>query len=145
MNADRPLLAALAAVLLACASSEAPIQAAAPPPAPPAAVPEPPSAPVTVPPTPAPTGEAPNAGAATAKPAVREPDVWYVPTPQVVVDRMLAAAKVKKTDVVYDLGCGDGRIVVTAAKKYGARAFGYDIDPKRVEEAKENVKKAGVE
>jgi len=69
------------------------------------------------------------------------PDVVYVPTPQAVVDKMLELAKVKKGDLVYDLGCGDGRIVVTAAKKYGCKAVGYDIDPKRVKESVENVEK----
>jgi SAM-dependent methyltransferase len=75
----------------------------------------------------------------------REPDVVFVPTPQVVVDKMLELARVKSTDLVYDLGCGDGRIVVTAAKRYGVRAVGFDIDPERVAEAKANVKQAGVE
>lgn len=75
----------------------------------------------------------------------RTPDVVYVPTPQKVVDKMLQVAKVKKTDVLYDLGCGDGRIVVTAAKKYGIKAFGFDIDPERIAESKANAKKAGVE
>jgi len=75
----------------------------------------------------------------------RTPDVVYVPTPQPLVDKMLQLAKVKKTDLVYDLGCGDGRIVVTAAKKYGAHAVGFDIDPKRIAEARENVAKNGVE
>ncbi len=75
----------------------------------------------------------------------KKPDVIYVPTPQEVVDKMLELAQVKKTDVVYDLGCGDGRIVVTAAKKYGCKAVGFDIDPERIKESKENVKKAGVE
>jgi ribosomal protein L11 methylase PrmA len=68
-----------------------------------------------------------------------------VPTPQEVVDAMLALAKVGKDDVVYDLGCGDGRIVVTAAERYGARAIGYDIDPARVEEARQNVRRHGLE
>lgn len=72
-------------------------------------------------------------------------DVPYVPTPQEVVDRMLELAKVGKKDVLYDLGCGDGRIVVTAAKKYGARGTGIDLDPTRIAEAKENAKKAGVQ
>jgi SAM-dependent methyltransferase len=76
--------------------------------------------------------------------AERRPDVVYVPTPQPLVDKMLDLARIKKTDLVYDLGCGDGRIVVTAAKKYGARAVGFDIDPKRIAEAKENVAKNGV-
>jgi len=78
-------------------------------------------------------------------PATRTPDVIYVPTPQPVVDKMLELAQVKKSDVVYDLGCGDGRIVVTAAKRYGTKAFGYDIDPERVAEARANVKAAKVE
>jgi SAM-dependent methyltransferase len=69
----------------------------------------------------------------------RRPDVLYVPTPQDVVDAMLVLARVGKDDVVYDLGCGDGRIVVTAAERYGARAIGYDIDPARVAEARQNV------
>jgi len=75
----------------------------------------------------------------------KAPDVVYVPTPQSVVDRMLELAEVKPGDIVYDLGCGDGRIVVTAAKKYGVKAIGYDIDPQRVKEARENVRQAGVE
>jgi tRNA G37 N-methylase Trm5 len=71
--------------------------------------------------------------------------VPYVPTPQEVVDRMLELAQVKKGDVIYDLGSGDGRIVVTAAKKYGVRAIGFEIDPQRIKESHENIKKAGVE
>jgi len=62
-----------------------------------------------------------------------------------VVDKMLEIAKVKKSDVVYDLGCGDGRIVVTAAKRYGTKAYGFDIDPARVAEARANVRAANVE
>ncbi|MCK4294932.1 MAG: methyltransferase domain-containing protein [Planctomycetes bacterium] len=69
----------------------------------------------------------------------REPDVVYVPTPQDVVDRMLELAKVQKSDLLYDLGCGDGRIVVTAARTYGCKAVGYDIDPQRIKESLENV------
>jgi SAM-dependent methyltransferase len=76
---------------------------------------------------------------------VREPDVIFVPTPQDVVETMLDLAEVKKTDLIYDLGCGDGRIVVTAAKEYGCRAIGYDIDPERVEGSRENVRKNQVE
>ena len=72
------------------------------------------------------------------------PDVEFIPTPQDVVDKMLELAKVKKDDLVYDLGCGDGRIVVTAAKRYGCKAVGYDIDPQRVEESLENVEKNNV-
>ena len=71
-------------------------------------------------------------------------DVPYVPTSQKVVEAMLELAKVQKNDVVYDLGCGDGRIVVTAAKKYGAKGTGVDIDPNRIEEANENARKANV-
>ncbi len=75
----------------------------------------------------------------------RRPDVIFVPTPQDVVEKMLELAEVTKDDVVYDLGCGDGRIVVTAAKKYGCKAIGIDIDPKRVKESLERVKKNKVE
>ena len=75
----------------------------------------------------------------------RRPDVIYVPTPQKVVDAMLRLAEVKESDVVYDLGCGDGRIVVTAAKQFGCRAFGYDIDPERIAESKQNVSDNGVD
>lgn len=75
----------------------------------------------------------------------REPDVPYVPTTEAAVEAMLKLADVKKTDVVYDLGCGDGRIVITAAKNLGARGVGIDINPVRIGEAKENAKKAGVE
>ncbi len=74
----------------------------------------------------------------------RRPDVVYVPTPQEVVEKMLELAKVGKDDLVYDLGCGDGRIVVTAAKKYGCKAIGFDIATERVKESMENVAKAGV-
>jgi len=78
------------------------------------------------------------------KKASRKPDVIYVPTPQDVVDKMLELAEVKKDDLVYDLGCGDGRIVVTAAQKYGCRGVGYDINPKRIKESLENVEKNNV-
>ncbi|HEX8204365.1 MAG TPA: methyltransferase domain-containing protein [Isosphaeraceae bacterium] len=74
----------------------------------------------------------------------KRPDVIYVPTPQEVVERMLELADIQKGDVLYDLGCGDGRIVVTAAKKYGVKAIGIDIDPKRIREANENVRKNDV-
>ena len=84
-------------------------------------------------------------GQTTTQQKVREPDVQYVPTPQSVVDQMLRMAKVGKNDVVYDLGSGDGRILITAAKKYGARGVGYDIDPERVQEATANAAKAGVD
>jgi ubiquinone/menaquinone biosynthesis C-methylase UbiE len=75
----------------------------------------------------------------------RKLDVWYVPTTNEVVDRMLDVAKVGPLDVVYDLGCGDGRIVIAAAKKYGTRGVGVDLDPARIREARANAKKAGVE
>ena len=68
----------------------------------------------------------------------------FVPTPQEVVERMLELAGVTKNDVVYDLGCGDGRIVITAAKKYGARGVGVDIDPERIAESRANAEKAGM-
>jgi len=71
-------------------------------------------------------------------------EVPYVPTPEEVVDAMLKLGEVKKGDVLYDLGCGDGRIVINAAKKYGARGVGIDIDPERIKEANENAKQAGV-
>ena len=67
--------------------------------------------------------------------------VVYWPTPQEVVDEMLKMAKVTKDDVLYDLGCGDCRIPVTAAKKFGCKAFGYDIDPERIKDSEENIKK----
>ncbi|MCL4195103.1 MAG: methyltransferase domain-containing protein [Thermoguttaceae bacterium] len=70
---------------------------------------------------------------------IRKPDVIFVPTPQPVVDKMLELAGVTKDDFLYDLGCGDGRIVVTAAKKYGCKAVGYDINPKRIKESRKNV------
>lgn len=92
---------------------------------------------------PAPASYCPAAQPATAQPE-RTPDVVYVPTPHDVVAKMLETAKVKKGDVVYDLGCGDGRIVVTAAKKFGCKATGFDIDPQRIREANENVKKNSV-
>lgn len=72
-------------------------------------------------------------------------DVVYVATPHDVVSKMLEMAKVTKDDVVYDLGCGDGRFIVTAAKKTGCKGRGYDLDPARVAESKENAKKAKVE
>lgn len=71
-------------------------------------------------------------------------DVPYVPTPHDVVEQMLKLAGVKKGDVVYDLGCGDGRIVVMAAQRFGARGVGIDINPERIAEAKQNAEQAGV-
>ena len=85
-----------------------------------------------------------NRTPAKIEPKAGKPDVVYVPTPQDVVDKMLELAKVTKDDLLYDLGCGDGRFVVTAAKKYGCKAVGYDISPRRVRESLENVKKNNV-
>ena len=80
-----------------------------------------------------------------ARKASRTPDVIFVPTPHDVVEQMLEMAKVKRGDVLYDLGSGDGRIPIAAAKKFGIRAVGIDIDPERIAEANANAKKAGVE
>ncbi|WP_256987868.1 SAM-dependent methyltransferase [Bordetella genomosp. 9] len=91
-----------------------------------------------------------TAAAAQAQPAAdttaksRAPDVIFVPTPPAVVDAMLQVAKVGPNDVLYDLGSGDGRIPVTAAKRFGTRGVGVDIDPVRIQEARENAKKEGV-
>ena len=81
---------------------------------------------------------------AQKQPATRYPDVIFVPTPQEVVEDMLRLANVQKGDVLYDLGSGDGRIAITAARKYGIKATGIDIDPERIREANENAKRAGV-
>ena len=86
----------------------------------------------------------PAAGSAQQSGKLREPDVIYVPTPQNVVDAMLKLANVHSGDVIYDLGCGDGRIVVTAAKQFGVRGIGIDINPERIAEARENAKSNGV-
>ena len=75
----------------------------------------------------------------------RSPDVIYVPTPPQVVEEMLRVAGVKQGDVLYDLGSGDGRIPIAAAKKYGIRATGIDINPERIWEAEQNARGAGVE
>ena len=75
----------------------------------------------------------------------KTPDVPFVPTTEEGVKAMLKLADVKNSDIVYDLGCGDGRIVIAAAKNYGAHAVGIDIDPKRIQEAKDNARRAGVE
>lgn len=99
----------------------------------------------------APTPTSPSAGAQAALPEVvlsqaeRTPDVVYVPTPQARVEAMLEMASPQRGDKLYDLGCGDGRIPVTAAQKYGIRAVCVDIDPERIKEARENVRNAGVE
>ena len=84
------------------------------------------------------------AAATSAGAQSQQPDVIFVPTPQEVVDAMLKLANVHQGDVLYDLGSGDGRIPVTAAKRYGIRAYGIDIDPQRIQEANENAKKNGV-
>lgn len=88
---------------------------------------------------------APAAFAQTAPAQATNPDWLYVPTPNDVVDRMLELTKVGKDDVVLDLGSGDGRIPITAAKRFGCRARGVDINPIRVDEAKANLKGSGVE
>lgn len=75
---------------------------------------------------------------------VREPDVHFEPTPMDVVQAMLQKARVTKDDVVYDLGCGDGRIVIAAAQQFGARGVGVDIDPARIRESRENARQADV-
>lgn len=79
-----------------------------------------------------------------APPALRAPDVRYEPTPMEVVHAMLRLANVKAGDVVYDLGCGDGRIVITAARQFGARGVCVDIDPRRIAESRENARQARV-
>jgi precorrin-6B methylase 2 len=81
--------------------------------------------------------------AAEPAPEPKTPDVIFVPTPPAVVAKMLELAHVTKDDVVYDLGCGDGRIVVAAAK-LGCRAYGFDVDPNRIRESNENVAASGV-
>lgn len=76
---------------------------------------------------------------------MRNPDVVYVGTPYDLVSKMLQMAHVKKGDLVYDLGCGDGRMLILAAQKYGCRGVGFDIDPERVRASRENVAKNHVE
>ncbi|MBM3357048.1 MAG: methyltransferase domain-containing protein [Betaproteobacteria bacterium] len=78
------------------------------------------------------------------QPEPRAPDVHFEPTPMRVVQQMLWLADVGSADVVYDLGCGDGRIVVTAARRFGARGVCVDIDPQRIAESRLNARKAGV-
>jgi hypothetical protein len=85
-----------------------------------------------------------QAQAPGTQPQERPADVPYVPTPEAVVDAMLTVAKVNKDDIIYDLGSGDGRIVNTAAQKYGTRGIGIDINPERIQEANANAQKAGV-
>ncbi|GAB4203291.1 MAG: methyltransferase domain-containing protein [Coleofasciculaceae cyanobacterium] len=74
----------------------------------------------------------------------REPDVVYVPTPEVVVEKMLELAKVGKNDILYDLGSGDGRIPITAAKKFGTQGVGVEIRPDLIQEAQQNAREANV-
>lgn len=88
---------------------------------------------------PAPTPESPPVGETAAT-----PEVPFVPTPQRVVDEMLRVAKVGKDDVLYDLGSGDGRIVITAARQFGTRGIGVDIDPRRISESNQNAEREGV-
>jgi ubiquinone/menaquinone biosynthesis C-methylase UbiE len=86
-----------------------------------------------------------NAQTATQAPPLRSPDVIFVPTPPAVVEGMLKLAKVGPNDVIYDLGSGDGRIPIAAVQTFKAKsAVGIDIDPQRIKEAQENLKKAGV-
>lgn len=85
------------------------------------------------------------AGKAADLLAQRTPDVIYVPTAFETVTAMLKLAEVTDKDIVYDLGCGDGRFVVTAARQFGARGVGVDIDPERIKEARELAKRTGAE
>lgn len=84
-------------------------------------------------------------GAVDFASSARAPDVHFIATPQYVVNEMLELAGTNQNDVVYDLGCGDGRFVITAAKNYGARGVGIDIDPERIRESRVNARKAGVD
>ena len=133
-----------ARMLLVCALTTLACSPAAAPPEP--KTPDTPVSALTVTPAASSGGsvaEAPPVATATGEEQV--PDIEYVPTPQNVVDKLLDAAKLTKSDVVYDLGCGDGRIVINAAKRFGVKATGFDIDPKRVAESRANVKSNGVE
>ena len=85
-----------------------------------------------------------SAAALAQEKKLRDPDVIFVPTPEDVVQKMLKMANVHKGDIVYDLGCGDGRTVIAAARDFGARAVGIDINPVRIKESQENAKAAGV-
>lgn len=95
--------------------------------------------------------QSPNPTAQTSTPATTAPtqatpaDVPYVPTPTSVVDEMLRVAKVSASDRLYDLGSGDGRIVITAAQQYGAQGVGVDVNPELIQQARENANQAGVE
>src|SRR5271157_118175 len=85
-----------------------------------------------------------SAAALAQEKKLRDPDVIFVPTPENVVQQMLKTAKVHKGDIVYDLGCGDGRTVIAAARDFGARGVGIDINPVRIKESLDNAKAAGV-
>jgi SAM-dependent methyltransferase len=96
------------------------------------------------PPPPAPAAAAPAAILAAPRDQTPRPDIFFLGTPQPVVDAMLELAEVKPGDVLYDLGSGDGRIPIAAAKRYGIRAVGIEIDPQMVAEARANARAAGV-
>jgi SAM-dependent methyltransferase len=85
-----------------------------------------------------------SAAALAQERKLRDPDVIFVPTPGNVVQQMLKMANVHKGDIVYDLGCGDGRTVIAAARDFGARGVGIDINPDRIKESQDNAKAAGV-
>jgi trans-aconitate methyltransferase len=74
----------------------------------------------------------------------RRPDIGFIPTPQAAIDTLLESVNVTASDVIYDLGCGDGRILITAASRYGASGVGIDIDPARIREATEQAERVGV-
>ncbi len=86
-----------------------------------------------------------NSSQADQPPTSTEDTAIHVPTPPEIVAKMLEMAQITKDDLLYDLGCGDGRIVIAAASKYGCRAVGYDIDARKVQQSRENVEKQGVE
>jgi hypothetical protein len=137
----RSWIVSAVALLAACSPSGSPRPAEAEPrPAP--------SSPPPIAETPA-VADTSNADAGAFAAATSQdpkvPDIEYVPTPPNVVDKMLQVAKLSKDDVLYDLGCGDARIVIAAATKFGLKAKGFDIDPVRVEESRANVRKAKVE
>lgn len=90
------------------------------------------------------SGQATPEETKTQDESARTPDCVYVGTPYDVIDKMLEMASIHKGDLVYDLGCGDGRIVVAAAKRYGCRGVGYDVNPERIKESLENVRKSRV-
>ena len=135
---------ACSALAFSCSPGAEPPVTAPTAPVAPAAAPASTAASAAVAPPPAPPAVA-DAAAPVVDLDNQVPDIEYVPTPQNVVDKLLDVAKIQKDDVLYDLGCGDGRIVINAAKRFGIKAVGYDIDPKRIAESKENVKRSKVE